>query len=208
MSQFSDLVDRVGKLSNRPDMLEEIKQSIRDATRELHHTDFFYKDLVTGIIEVTGSGRQEVTIPISTFANLRAIKDIVPNVAGSSNPFNVCAVPKLVSNPSLSYCRCNTNWWRVLGGQLTISTNQNVAEFNLYYYQHPVVGPTDSDYTSWISAEYEEAVIDLSLAKLFAILRDYSASNLYQGKVGSRDRLSGHIAVIVGDNLEQEIRTS
>ena len=205
MSRYSDLVAKLVKLSNRPDLVDEIGLCLTDATMQLHKLDFFYKDLVTGVIELSSQGQQQFDIALSTFTRFRAIKDIVPVEPTSNNPFADCCPSKLRSNPSLEYCRCNSNWWRVLGGQLTINTNLRVDQLNVYYYQLPNA-VTNDNYSSWIADEYEEAVTDLALYKLFTILRDFAAANLYSSKVGTREGPTGHIAVIIGDNLDQQIR--
>ena len=205
MSRYSDLVAKLVKLSNRPDLTAEISSCLVDATMELHKLDFFYKDLQTGVIELTSQGQQQFDLDLSTFTRFRAIKDIVPVVPTSNNPFADCCPSKLRSNPSFEYCRCNSNWWRVLGGKLTVNTNLRVDQLNLYYYQLPNAVANDS-YSSWIADQYEEALTDLVLCKLFTLLRDYAAANLYSSKMGTREGPTGHIAVIIGDNLEQQIR--
>lgn len=205
MSVFDDLKARVVQISNRPDLAAEITICIQDATTQLHKLDYFYKDIIEGVIDTTGTGLQEVTVPLNTFDNFRSVKDIIPVVPSSGNPFSPCVIPKLISNPNLAYCRCHSNWWRVLGRDLTINTNQRVTQFTLYYYSTPVVNPT-SAYNSWIAEQYPEAIIDLTLMKLYSMLRDYSAANLYSSKVGSRDNMTGHVAVIIGDNINQEIQ--
>lgn len=206
-NQFNSIVQKLVKLSNRPDVIEEIKIQLRQATLSIHHLDFFHRDLVSGLINSTSGKQQELTIPLSTFPRVRAIKDIVPTFSNSCGiATQQCAKP-LTPNSSLEHCRCNTNWWRTTGGNLTINSNAATHQYEMYFYQNPKLAP-DEEYSSWVADLYEEALIDWTLMLLFDILRDSGMSDRYRGRVGNRDRIpTGHIAVILSEQLEQNIRS-
>lgn len=197
MSQFSQLCNKLVKLSNRPDVLEEIKIALRQATIEIHQLDFFHRDLMHGTI-VNSRGRQnEVSVPMSNFPRLRAIKSIVPK--------GCCE--ELKPNAPLTVCRCENNWWRTNGGNLIINSSFNTNEFDVWFYQNPKISP-DEEYSSWVADLYEPALLDWSLMLLFIMLRDSPIASQYAARVGQRDRLpTGHIAVILSEQLEQEIRS-
>ena len=206
-NQFNMLCQKLVKLSNRPDVIEEIKIQLRQATLAIHHLDFFHRDLVSGLITNTAGRQHELTIPLSTFPRVRAIKSIVPYFSRQYGMAPQQCSKELTPNPSLEHCRCNTNWWRTNGGNLTISANYATHEYEMYFYQNPKLYP-DEEYSSWVADLYEEALLDWTLMLLFEVLRDTSASDRYRGRVGSRDRLpTGHIAVILSEQLEQNIRS-
>lgn len=208
MNKFQHICQKVVQLSNRPDVIEEIKQCVRQATLAMHHIDFFHRDLVSGLIRSTRNSRQELSIQMSEFPRVRSIKAIVPT--NSQQQFGMAATScykPLTPNPSLEVCRCTTNWWRTNGGTLTISSSYPTAEYEMYFYQNPSVFP-DESYSSWMADLYEEVLIDWTLMLLFEVLRDSAASDRYRARVGSRDRgPSGHIAMILGEQLEQSIRS-
>ena len=206
-NQFNTLCQKLVKLSNRPDVIEEIKIHLRQATLAIHHLDFFHRDLVSGLITSSTGRQQELSTPLDTFPRVRAIKGIVPYFGNQYGmPRTNCSVP-LTPNASLEHCRCNTNWWRTVGGNLTINSNANTQQFEMYFYQNPKLYP-EEEYSSWAADLYEEALIDWTLMLLFETLRDTSAADRYRGRVGSRDRLpTGHIAVILSEQLEQDIRS-
>ena len=207
MSQFSQLVTKLVKLSNRPDVIEEIKIQLRQATLAIHHLDFFHRDLVSGLIDSSAGRRQQHEIELTKFPRVRNIKAILPYFASSyGQPSNQCG-KELTPNASLEFCRCNTNWWRTNGGRLTINSSYNTHQFSMYYYENPKLYP-DEEYSSWVAELYEEALLDWTLMLLFDVLRDTSAADRYRGRVGNRDRSpTGHIAIILGEQLEQDIRS-
>ena len=210
-NQFNMLCQKLVKLSNRPDVIEEIKIQLRQATLAIHHLDFFHRDLVSGLITNTAGRTHELTIPLSTFPRVRAIKSIHPYYSRQYGMSAQQCSKELTPNPSLEHCRCNTNWWRTNGGNLTIASNHATHEFEMYFYQNPKLYP-DEEYSSWVADLYEEALLDWTLMLLFDILRDTSASDRYKDRVGRKDKLAtglptGHVAVILGEQLEQNIRS-
>lgn len=207
MSQFHSILQKLVKLSNRPDLVEELKIQLRHATLAIHHLDFFHRDLASGLITSSAGRQQELTVPLSSFPRVRAIKAIMPYVANNAwGQVTSCYKP-LTNNPSLEKCRCTTNWFRTSGGNLTINSNAPTHQFEMFFYQNPKLAP-DEEYTSWVAELYEDALIDWTLMLFFDVIRDAGAADRHRSRVGRRDQMpTGHIAVILGEQLEQEIRS-
>lgn len=198
MTKFKELVDKVIVLSNRPDVREEIKIAIRDATLAIHHLDFFWRDIRTGLVNASGTVNR-LEVPLSNFARLRSMKSVAPYKES-------CCLEPLKPNASIDYCKCNSNWWRLSGSNLVISSNQRTNQFEISYYSNPIVAP-DELYSSWAADLYPEIVVNWALMLLFEALRDSSIADRYRVKVGSREPPRGHIAIILGEQLEQEVRS-
>ena len=154
-NQFNMLCQKLVKLSNRPDVIEEIKIQLRQATLAIHHLDFFHRDLVSGLVTNTAGRQHELTIPLSTFPRVRAIKSIVPYFSRQYGMAAQQCSKELTPNPSLEHCRCNTNWWRTNGGNLTISSNYATHEYEMYFYQNPKLYP-EEEYSSCVADLYEK----------------------------------------------------
>ena len=72
---FSDLVNNVYTLTNRPDRIAETAAAVQAAILWAHHSDFYYKDLVEVPVQFQSASYIQ-QIPLSFFNNFRALKYI------------------------------------------------------------------------------------------------------------------------------------
>ena len=201
MSNFYQLREKIIKQSNRPDLIAEIEIAIDQAVTFYHHLDFFWRDLVDGFINVTSGRKAEYIVPLSTFQRLRNVKGISPY-----HSLKDCCGAPLKPITDLDQCKCELNWYMLIGSNLKFATNSQATQFQLSYYQNPKLYPRE-EFSSWVVDLYEAYVIDASLMYLFAAIRDGSMSQLYERRVGERVPLTGYCRIIVTDQLEQSVRS-
>lgn len=201
MANFYELRNKLVKLSNRPDLIAELEIAIDQAVTFYHHLDFFWRDLVEGMINVTSGRKAEYIVPLTTFPRLRAVKGVSPY----NTQRDCCGAPlKLLK--SFDECKCELNWYMQMGANLKFSTNSGATQFKLAFYQNPKLLPRE-EFSSWVVDLYESCVIDAALMFFFKAIRDFTASREYERVVGSRVPLTGYCREIVTDQLEQEIRS-
>lgn len=195
---FEALVQEVFQLTNRPDLRAETESAIKQAILNYHHLDFFWRDKTMGVINVTSGVKARHEINLAQFTGLRAIASVSPYYSDDQ-----CGL-KLIQNRSLGATA--SEYWQLLGDKLVISSRTPTNKFALEYWQNPVLSPT-ANINSWVVDLYRDAVLDAALAKIFETIRDPAAADRYRARVGNKLAPGTHCAVILGEQLEQQIRS-
>lgn len=196
---FEALVQEIFQLSNRPDLRAETESAIRQAVLGYHHLDFFWRDKTVGVINVTSGARVRHEIPLSTFGNLRGIAAISPYDGAHDS-----VGKPLAKQVTLGQHRCE--YWQLMGDKLVIVTNQRTHQFAVDHWVNPVLAPADK-FHSWVVDLYREAVIDATLAKIFTITGHVQLADRHAARVGNKLAPGTHVATILGEQLEQTIRS-
>lgn len=203
MANFRQLVDQVVVVTNRPDLLAEIELSIKQSILFYHHLDFFWRDKMVGIINVTTGQNARHEIPLTRFPRMRAPTEIAPYFARRE-----CCGKPLKRMTRLGECECE--WWMLTPNSLIIRSATPTHQFQFTYWQNPVLAP-EAEFHSWVADLYEDAVVDAACAKMFEMARDPSTADRYRARVGKKadgaGPATGHCFRILSEQLEQDIRS-
>lgn len=157
MTVFSDLVDDVIAITNRPDRLDLIKLGIRSATLKAHHSDFFPKDLFeTGIQWSIPAFIQslEYRVVIPRWRALKYLRKFDNSTSpGTPGDFFELLTPEQILD---DYGVQRDNICYIAGEMLEIRSSTQ-DEFQLLgCYRNPDV--VEDTYTSWIALDYPDAI--------------------------------------------------
>jgi hypothetical protein len=164
MTVFTDLVDEVYIITNRPDLVNETKAAVRAATLKAHQSDFYPKDIDESGIQWANPDYHQSLEYRTLFPNWRALKflrkyDSSGSVAG--NFFSVLTPEQILD----SYGIEKENICYMAGEMLEIKSNTVDTYMLLGYYKHPIV--TESGYYSWVALENPYAIIYEAARVLF-----------------------------------------
>lgn len=156
---FSQLYDEVLLIVKRPDLSTRIESAIKAATLKMHHSDFFYKDLVEVPIIFSEVLPLQQFVPSEVLPLFRKAKYIRfwqgSATQGRPGPF----LEHIQIEDSLDgYKTMKENVFYMAGQQLQIRTCPAVEHVLFGAYMHPVLAPVAS-YNSWIAKEYPYAII-------------------------------------------------
>ena len=181
--QYSDLVNAVYALTNRPDRVSETANAISAATLWAHHSDYYYKDLVEVSAEFTAQNYTQ-QIPLSFFPNFRSLKYIRKYYPGTGpnnppsqdqSPSNLPPLYGMYYDPGanlpdgrffkivtpeeiLDSYNINKVDIAYIAGQTIQLRSGDYFQYALCgYYTHPIV--VASSYNSLIAQEFPYAII-------------------------------------------------
>lgn len=189
---FDDLVQGVVTNTNRPELLSEIKQSIRRATVKMHNLDFFLADVTEGKLTIAPS--MQPRINLSDFGNyFRKFAAIHAVVDGQiSKPLDKI-------EPEIYTGNGRKSGYYTLGGTLVIQNCGVVQGIVFQYYTSPIT--SEDNYNSWIASKHPFSIIDEASGNMLASVGNLEKANFYRGLVGNKlPRPSGHIAEILSSN--------
>lgn len=155
---FAELQAEVLSITRRPDLIERIQGGIRAATLKIHHSDFFYKDLVEVPVEFSEVTPVQSFVPAEVLPSFRKAKYLrvwCGDVNGSPGQF---LEHIQIENSLDSYNYIKENVFYMAGTNLQIRSNPPVQRILFGAYVHPVVAPM-AQYKSWIADEYPYAII-------------------------------------------------
>ena len=181
MTSFTDLVDSVFTLTNRPDLVSETKLAVRSATLKAHGSDYYYKDLRETGIQFDFSLPQQSLEYKTLIANWRSLKYIRPyfydtnQQNGRPGDFLTVLTPGEVLD---SYSIAKENVCYVAGLELQIRTRTATQFFLLGYYAYPNV--TEDNYSSWIADEAQMAIVYEAASIVFKTIGFDEQSAIYK----------------------------
>lgn len=176
MASFSELVNDVYTITNRPDLVAETKLAVKQATLKMHHSDYYPKDIYeSGItfdsVDYIQSLQYKTLIPRwRTFKYLRKYQD------GNPGEF----IKLLTPEESVDrYAVNKDNICYIAGDVLEIRSSTQDATMLLGCYLHPVIA--EESYTSWIADEHPYAIVFDAAAAIFKMIgQDEQASYMKQ----------------------------
>jgi hypothetical protein len=202
--QYSDLINAVYALTNRPDRVTETANAVQAATLWAHHSDFYYKDLV----EVPATFQTLAylqQIPLSFFSQFRALKYIRKYYPGTSwnnppaqdqSPNNLPPLYGMYYDPgpnlpdgrffkiitpeeTLDSYFINKIDVGYIAGQIVQLRSGDQFQYALCgYYAHPNVTPTG--YTSWIAQEFPWVIAYKAASVVFKTIGYDEQNQQYQ----------------------------
>jgi len=168
MSLFSDTVDEVYSLTNRPDLVAETALAVRQATLSAHRSDYYLKDLVEILLPLSSASIFQLDIP-SYFPQWRNFKYIRPyNTVGASAAsfFLSSLAPDAIFD---EYLIEKSNVYYVAGTNLNIKLEAAYDAFIVGYYANPILSP-EASYNSWIATDHSAIITIEATIKVFGMI--------------------------------------
>lgn len=155
MATFTELVNDVCIITNRPDLVAETKLAVKTATLKAHHSDFFPKDIFEDGLLFTSSDYIQNLDYRTLVPRWRALKylrkyDIISNSPGIE--LDIISVDQVFD----SYKSAKLDVCYLAGAFINInsSTKENCYLFGCYI--QPNI--TEDNYTSWIALDAPYAI--------------------------------------------------
>ena len=194
MSLWTDLLDEVYTLTNRPELVAETAIALRKAVRTAHASARFWRDLVE--VPVTGLAVQQVQeISLDLYAPRFRQTAYIKSNSYTDLYFSPVTIDDLLDADG--YGRVNAYWG--FGNTLRLRAANVEDNYLLGYYQFPIVSPADS-FTSWIVNEHRDyIVVSAALVVLGSIGEGEIKATMQQLAAGLR-------AELIQANLEVNAR--
>lgn len=164
---FAELCAEVNIVVKRPDLASRVEGAVRAATLKMHHSDFFYKDILeTAIIFDDALSLQSFT-PSEAIPNFRKAKYLRfwHETTTGAMP-GAFLEPITIENSLDGYHTMKTNVFYMAGKQLQMRCCPAVKHILFGAYVHPIITPAES-YSSWIAEEYPYAIIYEAIRTIF-----------------------------------------
>lgn len=176
---FPELVQEVLKIVKRPDLQERIEGAVRSATLRIHHSDFFYKDLVEVPVQFTEAKTLQNFLPTDVIPNFRKSK-YVRQWQGDVDGMPGVFLEHIQIENSVDGYGCNKENVFYLAGQL-IQTRTCFPLYRALFgaYVHPIITPSSS-YNSWVAVEYPYAIIYDAARAVFNSISYAEQANSYE----------------------------
>lgn len=177
---FSELVSEVLLIVKRPDLQTRIESAVRAATLKIHHTDFYYPDLVEVPVQFTTPANIQNFMPTDILPLFRKVKYIrmwQGDVDGSPGKFLTSIQ---IENSIDGYGYIKENVFYMAGQLLQIRASDLVHRVLFGCYVHPTITPAAS-YKSWIADSYPYAIIYEAARTIFRSIGYQEQANEYAG---------------------------
>jgi hypothetical protein len=168
MSLFTDTVDQVYTLTNRPDLVGETALAVRQATLSAHRSDYYPRDLTELSIAVTPLAIFQLDIP-TYFPNWRNFSYIRPYDLATLSASSFLLSPLAPDAIFDEYLVEKVNVYYVGGNNLNIKLAAASGGFLVGYYRNPVLTP-DASYESWVAREHPAIIILDAAIKVFGMI--------------------------------------
>lgn len=153
MATFTELCNDVYTITKRPDLVDATKLAVKQATLKLHHSDYYYKDLVeTGIQFGTSDYIQQADVK-NFWPRFRTLKYFRRYQDDSAMEFFEVVPPELIVD---SYKIDRVNIAYVAGSVLQIRSRYPLQYALISFYQHPDI--TEAGFSSWIAQDHPFAI--------------------------------------------------
>lgn len=192
---FKQLYDTCIVNTNRPNLVHETKQALKQATLELHNRGRFRADVHEVLLTSTNGGSTQYKFSIP---QERAIREIL-NVAPVS-PMGQRGVS--LTKLSMFERQVCGNWYTWSQGVLTIGIAHPASTFALSFLSYPTVG--EDAYDSWIARTHPQYITDLATMRLMVMQARLDQASAYKGFVGEANIPGTHIYNLLKENEEIE----
>jgi len=155
---FAQIQSEVLAIVKRPDLVSRVDAAIKAATLKMHHSDFFYKDLVEVPIQFTDVQYIQNFVPSEILPNYRKVKYIRIWQGGAQGRPGPFLEHIQIENSIDGYNYLKDNVFYMAGTKLQIRTACGLQHVLFGAYVHPIVTPLES-YSSWIADQYPYAII-------------------------------------------------
>ena len=185
MSTFTELVTDVMKLTKRPDLVEETKLAVRQATLKAHHSDYYYKDIL------------EISFRFNTPASLQSLdyRALVPRYRSlkylrrfdasypDAIPFRFLKI--LDPNEALDqYSYVQSEVAYVAGSYIQLRGSSDLDGMIMGCYIHP--DTTEVSYNSWIALDHPYAIVYEAALTVFKTIGYDEQAAMYERLVAQQ----------------------
>ena len=164
---LQQMITDVVALTGRPDLESQTVLAIKAATRKLHLSDFFYKDLFeTGVSFDSALFEQQLSVKevVPRFRSVAALRKVSAGIDGSYTGSSYLA-EEHITNMLDNYGVAKTDVFYQAGDAIKIKSSTAEQFYILSCYLYPEL--TDEIYDSWIAREFGEAVMYDAAATVF-----------------------------------------
>jgi len=176
MATFTELLNDVYTLTNRPDLVGETELAVKAATLKAHQLDFFYKD-----IEEIGmsfpSADYLQTIDYRTILPLyRALKYIRKTDASGAPglPFKIITPAEFLDRYNLE----RTDVAYVAGEAIQLKSSTALQYILFGCYLNPNINP--ATYNSWVALDHPFAIVYEAAATLYKMIGQDEQSTMFK----------------------------
>ena len=188
---FKQLYDACIVNTNRPNLIHETKQAIKQATLELHNRGRFRADVTEVLLTSTNGNQVNFKFSIPKEKPIREILNVAPVSPMGQRGISLEKID--IFSPQV----CG-NWYSWGQGVLTIGVAHQVTTFALSFLSYPTVG--EDGYESWIARSNPHYITDLATMKLMAMQGRLDQANVYKGFVGEANIPGTHIYNLLKEN--------
>lgn len=206
---YSDLVNEVYTLTNRPDLVNETASAVKSATLRAHHVDYFYKDIVEMSYQfpVLQFWQQLQLSQLPGFRSLKYLRKFYPGTSPQNPPqqdgspnnlpplyggyyapganlpdgrfFEIITPEEVLDSYGIN--RIDIAY---IGGQtINLRSGDTFQTLLTGYYAHPSIIP--ANWNSWISAEFPYAIVFAAAATVFKTIGYDEQNQQYQALMQS-----------------------
>ena len=163
MATFTELLAEVYTLTNRPDLVNETKLSVKAATLKAHQLDFFYKDLYEVGVQFSTSDYIQA-LEYRTISPLYRSLKYIRKTDASGTPGEFLSV----ITPAMSLDRYGNQREDICygAGEVIQIKSSTMLQFILFgCYRNPDI--SESAYNSWIAIDHPYAIVYEAAATVY-----------------------------------------
>jgi len=187
MTIFTDMLDNVYVLTNRPDLVAETKSQIKKAAIKLHGADFFKADLKEVVVPVTAAVDFRYTLDLTDTAHftrrrkVHYVRQYETPPTGRERDYKMYDAADILDDYSLE----GTNYSYQAGLVVNVISFAALTNVRVGYFQFP--DTSETTFSSWIA----------SLSTSY--LEEEAAKNIF--KIIGKDEEFQKYETICADNL-------
>lgn len=177
MASFSQLISDVYTITTRPDLVEETKLAIKQATLKAHHSDFYPKDIYENGLSFSTSEYFQTLDYRMLVPRWRAFKYLrkFDAVAVSPGAELTIITPDQIFD---EYMGTKTDVCYQAGANININSSTKEQYYLFGCYIHPDI--TDAGYSSWIALDNPYAIEFEAARVLFKMIGYDEQSSMYE----------------------------
>lgn len=180
MGLYDTTITAILKIVTRPDARTFAEFGLKEAILFLHRADKFPRDMKEQYLV---SNEPEYEIKFTLPKEISSIEYIRPTIkTGNTNKYTIGPYLTMI-DPSAIYGingSSETNFWYISHNSLNVRSTIKTDRFILGYYANPNLTPAGLD-VDWIMEKWNDLVILLAVSNTFRLLRNWAASNTYNG---------------------------
>lgn len=184
MATLASLLTEVYTLTNRPDMVTETTAIVKAATLKAHQSDFFFRDIITGVFNFSNPALNVQTFDVSTLTRWRAwnyLQNFDPNAQpaqpSSAIKFDIIGADDLFDQYNILKIRAAYQ----VGLTLNLRDANAIASLYYGYYRNQDI--TNAADMGWISDAHPYAIIYEAARVLFKTIGYDEQASVYKDLV-------------------------
>lgn len=191
---FKKIYDAVVVKTNRPNLIRETKDGIKEATLDFHQRGRFIKDMRQARLTSTNGGQLEYNFQIPENRRIRSIL-AVQAVRSDGKLSNKLKQLDLFSEPG-----CGNIGYTWAGNSLKIFLPSPATTFALTYLEFPDL--SEDLYDSWIAKTYPQMIVAAATVKVMVPAGMIEQANYYQALIGATTQPDSYLSTLLRENTE------